>query len=71
MTKITGLSCVMAAMLCLSAGITIAEDNVEAQQAKPAVTNNSESQSNPKEKTTNTNSAQSSTTEAKEEPDCN
>jgi len=72
----------MAVLLCLNSGIAIAEDNVEAQQAKSAVTNNPEkqsntdnkpnpeNQSNPKEGAANTNSTQSSTTETKE-PECN
>ena len=76
MTKITSLSCVMAAMLYLTSGIAIAEDNAEAQQAKSAATNNTENQpdpknqSNSKEGAADTHSAQSNTTENKE-PDCN
>ncbi|WP_296753250.1 hypothetical protein [Thiobacillus sp.] len=71
MTKISNLACMMATMLYLATGIAHAADDAETQQAGPTVASTSENPAKPKENAASTNSAQSSTTETKEEPACN
>ncbi|WP_157273695.1 hypothetical protein [Thiobacillus denitrificans] len=71
MTKLSNLSCMMAAVLCLAAGIVHAADDTETQQAGPTVASTSENPAKPKENAASTNSSQSNTTETKEEPACN
>lgn len=71
MTKISRLSCMMAATLALIFGNAIGADNAEAQPAKPEVTNTQKPSSNPqpKEEAASKNSSESDT--SKEEPNCN
>lgn len=79
MTKMTHSSRMLAALLCLTIGNAIAEENTETQQAKPDVTNgsstpnatnNQEKQSKPKEDSASTQPSQGSETKAAE-PECN
>lgn len=72
MTKMTQSSCVFAALLCLTIGSAIAEENTEAQQTKPDVTSNPENQPKPKpkEEPASTKPSQGSETKAAE-PECN
>lgn len=72
MTKISRLSCMMAAMLALIFGNAIGADDAEAQPAKPEVTNTQKPSSNspPKEEAAaSKNSSESDT--STEEPNCN
>jgi hypothetical protein len=76
MKKLTPLSCITAALLCLSTGNAMAEDEATPQQARSDaeqknVTSNQENPSKPepKENTDSKKSSGSSTTQA--EPECN
>lgn len=69
MTRLSSLACTTAAML-LTFGIAMAADQAEAEQTKPAVTDNPEKPVQPKEEAARTTNS-SPSTPAKEEPDCN
>jgi hypothetical protein len=70
MTRISGLACVMAAVLYLGTGAAIAADNPDAPQVQPAAAEKTETPSKPREETTRTNPTQSTTSQTKEEPEC-
>jgi hypothetical protein len=58
--------------MLLTFGIAMAANPAEAEQAQPAVSNNPENQSQPKEESaTTTNPSQGNAATGKEEPDCN
>lgn len=78
MTKMINSSCVIAALLCMTMGNAIAEDNPAAPQAEaaattpstPDATNSQNNQSKPKEEAASTQPSQSSEPKAAE-PECN
>ncbi len=70
MTRMTGLSCMIAATLCLMLGTVHAADDAPPQvQVSSDVTNDQPSSSSAKESDTGNTSSQSSETPA--EPECN
>lgn len=70
MTKISSLSCTMAAMLVLISGMAIGADDAEAQPTKPEVANTQQPPSNSPPKEEAAKPSEKSSNASNEEPSC-